>query len=69
MFNYVYCDPHFVSFWWRMTDREYQTVSQAFLEHFSAQEERIYYKSIDFLFLRLTMDVKKEKAIIFNVML
>ena len=49
-----------------MTDREYQTVSQAFLEHFSAQEERIYYKSIDFLFLRLTMDVKKEKAIIFN---
>lgn len=42
---------------------------KAFLEHFSAQEERIYYKSIDFLFLRLTMDVKKEKAIIFNVML
>lgn len=41
---------------------------KAFLEHFSAQEERIYYKSIDFIFLRLTMDIKQEKAIIFNVM-
>ena len=50
------------------TDREYQLFLKAFLEHFSAEEERIYYKSIDFLFLRLTMDVKQEKAIIFNVM-